>query len=55
MSQLSEKQILIWSTGQVLSDQLLMAKLTSLLIFQKHFVSFCFPYSDGILAGCPSG
>ena len=53
LSQLSKKQVLIWSTGQVLSDQLLMAKLTSLLIFRQHFVNFCFPYSDGILARAP--
>ena len=37
----------------MLSDQLLMAKLTLLLIFRQHFVNSCFSYSDGFLARAP--
>ena len=55
LSQVSEMQVHIWSTGQVLSDKFLMAKSIFLLFFDNVLLIFVFPTVVGFLQGFPSG
>ena len=50
LSRLSKMQVLIWSTGLVLSDLFLMAEFTFLQIIWQYFVNF-FPTLMGFLQG----
>ena len=55
LSLLSKKQVLIWLSGQVLSDQFLMAIFTFLRIFDNILLTFVFRTVLGFLQGCLSG
>ena len=49
LSQVSEMQVHIWSTGQVLSDKFLMAKFIFCLFFDNILLIFVFPTVVGFL------